>query len=456
MMTTPLEYLETRKEAILDLLKDFAAISSVSTDPAYADGMRRAANWVLSRLQEAGIESRIVPTKGHPIVYGEWMGAPDAPTILVYGHYDVQPPDPLEKWRTPPFEPTVVDGKLYGRGVSDDKGPVLIPLMVADAYMKTLGRLPVNIRFVIEGEEEVGSPSLEPLMHEQPDLFKADFVLSADGAMWRIDEPSITAASRGMTGLEFRVQGAAKDLHSGRYGGAVANPLHAIAQLVNSLHREDGSVAVAGFYDDVIALSASERADIQNLPFDEAQYLKNIGAPSVFGEPGYDTLERQWTRPTLELNGMWGGYQGPGSKSVIPNEAFAKITCRLVANQNPDDIREKVAKHLREHCPIGVTLEIVSDKHGAPPYHIPVDHPGLQVAKRALQSVYQQEPLVVRMGGTLPIAEAFKRLFDMDMVFFSFSTADEDFHAPNEYFRIQRLYDGLRTWALYWDYLSQT
>ena len=445
---------ESQRDAILQKLIEFAAIPSVSTDPAYADGMQRAAQWVLAQLREADIEARIVPTQGHPVVYGEWLGAPGKPTILVYGHYDVQPPDPLDKWITPPFEPTVRDGRLYGRGVSDDKGPMLIPLLIAQRFMKTNGSLPVNVRFVFEGEEEIGSPSLEPLMREQPDLFAADFVLSADGAMWRIDEPSITVASRGMTGLEIRLQGAGKDLHSGRHGGAVANPLRSIADLIHSLYQEDGSVAVEGFYDDVQPLTDAERAAIRNLPFDAETYLESIGAPAQFGEPSYSILEQQWTRPTLEINGMWGGYQGAGSKSVIPHEAFAKITCRLVPNQNPDDIRRNVERHLNAHCPNGVTLEIASDTHGAYPYRIPVDHIGLQVAQDALREVYQQEPVTVRMGGTLPFAAAFKQRFNMDMVFFSFSTADEDFHAPNEFFRIQRLFDGLRAWTIYWEKLS--
>lgn len=452
----PLDYMAARHELYLDKLIEFASIPSVSTDPSYAENIQQAAGWAKKQLDEAGITARIIETQGHPVVYGEWLAAPDAPTILIYGHYDVQPPDPLDKWETAPFEPTIRDGRLYARGVSDDKGPVLIPLIVAQAYMATEGKLPINVRFLIEGEEEVGSPSIEPLMREQPDLFQADFVLSADGAMWRIDEPSITIASRGMTGLEFRIQGAAKDLHSGRHGGAVANPLHAIAALVASLHHPDGRVAVSGFYDDVLLLSDNERDEIRNLPFEESRYLREIGTISGFGETGYTTLEQQWIRPTLEVNGMWGGYQGPGGKSVIPSEAFAKITCRLVSNQDPDDIREKVVQHLQSHCPTGVKLDIQTDKHGAYPYHIASNHIGLQIAKQALQSVYQQDALMVRMGGTLPIASSFKNLFDMDMVFFSFSTADEDFHAPNEFFRIQRLYDGLRTWAIYWDMLAKT
>ncbi|MEZ4666387.1 MAG: dipeptidase [Anaerolineae bacterium] len=458
-MVDPLTRLESQHSNILGKLIEFAAISSVSTDPAYSSGMRQAGEWVLAELQAASIESRIIPTQGHPVVYGEWLHAPGAPTILVYGHYDVQPPDPLDKWITPPFEPTIRDGRLYGRGVSDDKGPMIIPLMVAQAFMKTENALPINVRFLFEGEEEIGSPSLEPLMVAQPELFQADFVLSADGAMWRTDEPSITVASRGMVGLELRLQGAAKDLHSGRHGGAVANPLHAMAQLIHSLHHDDGKIAIEGFYDDVRPLFESVRQEIRNLPYDGETYLRSIGATEQVGEPGYSILEQQWTRPTVEVNGMWGGYQGAGSKSVIPNEAFAKITSRLVPDQKPDDILNKLQRHLESNCPAGVSISITGDKHGAEPYSISVDHIGLKVARMALKEVYQKDPVIVRMGGTLPIASSFKRLFDMDMVFFSFSTADEDFHAPNEFFRIQRLYDGLRAWTIYWkmlgDQLSQ-
>ena len=291
-------------------------------------------------------------------------------------------------------------------------------------------------------------------MDKQPDLFRADLVLSADGAMWRVDEPSITISSRGMFGFEFRVQGAGKDLHSGRHGGAVANPLHAIAYLIDSLHTADGRVAVAGFYDDVQTFSDETRASIQNLPFDEKRYLEEVSASAIFGEEGYSTLERQWIRPTLEINGMWGGYQGPGSKSVIPHEAHAKITCRLVADQDPEDIRAKVVAHLQSNLPPGVQMQITHEKAGARPYQVTANHIGLKIAEKVLSEVYQQPPLVVRMGGTLPISELFKRHFDMDTIFFSFSTADEDFHAPNEFFRIHRLHEGLKAWALYWEYLG--
>ena len=449
-------YLEARRDQALQDLIEFASIASVSTDPAYQAEMAAAAQWVADRLVQAGMDAvEVIETDGHPAVYAEWLHAPGAPTILVYGHYDVQPPDPLDKWRSDPFAPQVREGRLYGRGVSDDKGPMLIPLLAAQAYMATAGRLPVNVKFLFEGEEEVGSPSLEPLIAAYAARLAADFALSADGAMWRIDDPSVTVSSRGMTGLEFRLRGAAKDLHSGRHGGAVANPLHALAELVAGLHTPDGRVAVAGFYDDVAELSAVERAELAALPFDDAAYLREVGAPALFGEAGYTTAERMWVRPTLEVNGMGGGYQGAGSKTVIPGEAMAKITCRLVPNQRPADIAAKIVRHLEEYTPPGVTLEMVrGGGHDALPYRIPDDHPGLLTAVDVLRSVYGQEPLKVRMGGTLPVSELFRRLLGIDTVFFSFSTADEDFHAPNEFFRVQRLYDGLKAWAMYWERLA--
>ena len=448
--------LESHHDRILADLIDFAAIPSVSTDPAHASDIDRAARWVAAAIEAAGPFSvRRLETARHPAIYAEWLGAPGAPTVLVYGHYDVQPEDPLAKWHSPPFTPTVRDGRLYARGVSDDKGPMLIPIKVAEAFFRRAGALPVNIKFLIEGEEEIGSPSLDTLIRDNRTLLAADVVLSADGAMWRIDEPSLTVASRGLAGLELTLRGAAKDLHSGRHGGAIANPLHAMARLIASLHDANGRVAVQGFYDDVVELTADERAEIAALPFDEARYLEQVGASAAFGEPGYSTLERQWTRPTLEVNGMWGGYEGPGSKTVIPTEAHAKITCRLVPNQDPEKIVTLVTRHLESHIPAGTRLSITPGDHGARAASIAVDHFALREAGAALQEVYGVRPLVVRMGGTVPIAELFQRHLGLPTVFFSFSTADEDYHAPNEFFRVHRLHEGLEAWARLLDRLGQ-
>ena len=312
-----LAHLVASHDRILSELVEFAAIPSVSTDPAHAADMEAARRWVAASLAAAGpLSVRTIATGGNPVVYGEWLGAPGKLTVLVYGHYDVQPPDPLAKWHSPPFAPTVRGGRLYARGVSDDKGPMLIPIKVAEAFFAVAGGLPINVKFLLEGEEEIGSPSLDTFIEQHKELLAADVVLSADGAMWRIDEPSLTVSSRGLVGLELTLTGASKDLHSGRHGGGVANPLQAMARLIASLHQPDGRVAVAGFYEKVRELTLAERAAIAALPFDERVYLAQVGAPSATGEPGYTTLERQWTRPTVEVNGMWGGYEGPGQKTV--------------------------------------------------------------------------------------------------------------------------------------------
>ncbi len=456
MTETTFDYLAAHRDAILADLIAFVAIPSVSTDPAHRGDVEAAARWVAEQLAAAGpFAVQIIPTPRNPVVYAEWLGATGKPTVLVYGHYDVQPPDPLDKWQSEPFTPTIRDGRLYARGVSDDKGPMLIPIKVAEAFFATTGALPINVKMMFEGEEEIGSPSLEGFIRDHADLLRADFVISADGAMWRINEPSLTVASRGLAALEFDLEGPGKDLHSGRHGGGVANPLHALAQLIASLHSADGRVAVEGFYDAVRELTPQEHAEIAALPFDEAAYLAQVGASAAFGEPGYTTLERQWTRPTLEVNGMWGGYQGPGSKTVTPSEAHAKLSCRLVPDQDPHDIAEKVARHLKARVPPGTRLTIRPGDHGALPYRIPADHPALRAADAALRAVYGVWPLIVRMGGTVPVCEFFRRHMRLDTVFFSFSTADEDFHAPNEFFRVHRLYEGLEAWARLWARLGE-
>ena len=312
--------LEQRQDESLADLLTFAAIPSVSAQAVHKPDMEKAADWLAQRLRQAGLKTvETWPTAGHAAVYAEYLDAgKDAPTILIYGHYDVQPPEPLEKWRTPPFTPTVQQDKIYGRGVSDDKGPLLIAVQAVDACLSALGRLPVNVKFLFEGEEEIGSVHLPALVEQQKGRLSADFVLSADGGMWSAETPSLTVSARGLAALEFTLRGPAKDLHSGRHGGSVQNPLHAIAALIASLHDDSGRVAVAGFYDGVSEPTPQQREEIKNLPFSDADYLAQTGAPTLYGESGYSTLERQWLRPTLELNGLWGGYTGEGSKTVLP------------------------------------------------------------------------------------------------------------------------------------------
>jgi acetylornithine deacetylase/succinyl-diaminopimelate desuccinylase-like protein len=404
--------------------------------------MRRAARWLAGQLRFAGGE--VLETDGHPVVLGEWTGAPGRPTILVYGHYDVQPPGDGSEWESPPFEPDVRDGRIYARGATDDKGPLLIPIKVAEAFLARDGALPLNVRFLFEGEEEVGSRSLPAFLRAHSERLRSDLVVSADGAMWRSSEPSVTIAARGLVALELAVRGAASDLHSGRHGGAVPNPLRALAELVAGLHAPGGRVAVAGFYDDVAGLAQADREALARIPFDEEVYREEVGASVLAGEPGFTALERIWTRPTLEVNELAGG----GPFTVIPREARAHLTCRLVPEQRPEAIASAIAAHVAERCPSGVEATVSAEAGAVPAYAIPADHPGVVAAGRALRAVYpEQEPLLVRMGGTLPAASIFDELLGLKTVFFSFSSGDENLHAPNEFFRLARLREGMCAWA---------
>lgn len=454
-MDPVLRLLADNERRYLDELAEFVAIPSVSTDPTHAGDVRRAADWVAARLRRAGdLEVETWDTAHHPAVFGRWHGAPGAPTVLIYGHMDVQPPDPLDKWDSPPFVLTARNGRLYGRGVSDDKASMLIPILVAEAFFAAGTPPPVNLRFLFEAEEEIGSPSLPGLVRERRDALACDVVLSADGGMMRADVPSITVSARGLASLEFTVRGPQKDLHSGRHGGGVANPLHAAAALVASLH-DGGRVAVDGFYDDVETTEPVLLAALARLSFDEARYLAEVGASAAVGEPGYGTLARQWYRPTLEVNGLYGGYEGPGSKTVLPSEAHVKITCRLVPRQQPGDVVGKVRRHLERHCPPGVRLTIEDDGHGAAAYRVSPESRAVRAAADTLADVFGRPADVVGMGGTVPIVSTFRDTLGVDTVFFSFSVADEDIHAPNEFYRPERFRLGLEAWARLWRRLAE-
>jgi acetylornithine deacetylase/succinyl-diaminopimelate desuccinylase-like protein len=435
------------QDSLLETLRRFVAIPSVSTDPSFSDGIAQGAAFLANFLMECGFEhASIEPTGGHPVVRADWLHAEEKPTILVYGHYDVQPPDPLDAWASPPFEATLKDNRLYGRGVSDDKGPMIAALGALAAYLGATGNLPVNIKLLFEGEEEVSSANLDQFVADHADELAADFVLSADGAMWRVDLPTVTTACRGLCALEIKVSGAAKDLHSGRHGGAVANPLQGLAHLLAALHASDGSVSVPGFYDGIEEPDQKTRASIAALPFDEDAYLRSVGAPEGVGEAGWSLLERNWLRPTLEINGISGGYSGPGKKTVIPAEARAKISCRLVPGQDPVDILNKVERAVLNACPRGVSVSVEREKGIAHPFAISRQHPALQLAMQVLEEIYGQPAQPVRMGATIPIGQIFAQRLGLGTVFFSFSTADEDYHAPNEFFRVERMHDGIRAW----------
>jgi acetylornithine deacetylase/succinyl-diaminopimelate desuccinylase-like protein len=430
-------------------LMEFLSIPSISSDPARKPDLRRAAEWVAAQLAFAN--GRVVETAGHPVVLGEWLEAPGAPTILVYGHYDVQPPGDEAEWETPAFSPSVRDGRIYARGATDDKGPMLVPLKVAEAFLDELGALPLNVRFLFEGEEEIGSPSLAGVLRGRRDELDADVVVSADGAMWRASEPSIAIAAKGILALDVVVTGPGTDLHSGRHGGAVQNPLHALSQLLAGLHEPDGTVAVGGFYDDVLPLRDADRAALTRVPFDEEAYRLEVGVPALHGEPGFSTLERLWTRPTLEVNGVEGG----GRFTVIPRQARAHITCRLVPDQDPAAIFAAVRAHLQAQRPPGVEVAVEAEPGAVPAYAIASDHPAVRAATKALAAVYpDDETLLVRIGGTLPAASLFHEILGLKTLLFSFSTADEQLHAPNEFFRLSRLGEGMRAWAELWRLLA--
>jgi acetylornithine deacetylase/succinyl-diaminopimelate desuccinylase-like protein len=434
--------------AYLDELSGFVAVPSISRD-AGQDTMQAAARWLTDRLGFAA--GRVVPTRGHPAVLAEWLGAPGAPTILVYGHYDVQPVGDPAEWATPPFQ-LCVDGEVMrGRGVSDDKGPVYVALKTAQAFIEQEGRLPLNVKFLFEGEEEIGSPHLPEFVAAHAGELAADLVVSADGAMWRPGEPSLALASKGLVSLDIVVSGARTDLHSGRYGGTVANPLHVLCDIVAGLHDHEGRVAVAGFYDGIPQLAPARRQQIASVPFDDAGYISDLGVPETYGEPGYTTLERLWERPTLEVNGIDGG----GKYTVIPHRAVAHVSCRLVPGQDPDAILEAIAAHVRRHDAPGVCVQVRADQARVPAYTIPAGHPAIRAATAALEAVYPGRPVLLTcIGGTLPATDLFERELGAKTLFFSFSTADENLHAPNEFMRIPRLREGMRAWEVLWRLLG--
>jgi acetylornithine deacetylase/succinyl-diaminopimelate desuccinylase-like protein len=438
------------RERYVRELVGFLEIPSVSGDDARGASMRSAASWLVEQLEFAG--GRLVETGGHPAVLGDWLGAPGAPTILVYGHYDVQPPGDEAEWASPAFEPSVRNGRIYARGATDDKGPVFIALKVAEAFHAQSGRLPLNVRFLFEGEEEIGSPSLPAFLEAHHDVLAADLVVSADGAMWRPSEPSIAIAAKGLLALDLIVTGPSADLHSGRHGGAVQNPNHALAEIIAGLHAPDGAVAVAGFYDDVVPLTSRERDALARVPFDEEAYRLQVGVPALHGEPGHSTLERLWTRPTLEVNGIEGG----GSFTVIPRRARAHITCRLAPGQSPEALLAAITRHVEAHVPRGVVVRVEAARGAVPAYSIAADHPAVVAAAAALRTVYpDSEPLLVRIGGTLPAAVLFERILGLKTLLFSFSISDENLHAPNEFFRLERLEEGMRAWAELWRRLAE-
>lgn len=441
-------YIAAHDARHLDELKEFLRIPSASSLPEYRDEVRRAAEWVATQLRTLGAQDvALLPTMGNPVVYGHWPAPAGAPTALLYGHYDVQPPDPLGLWQTPPFEPTVRDGKLYARGAADDKGNMFAPLKAIEAVIATHGALPIGVKCMFEGEEEIGSPSLPGFVRENTALLAADFALCADGGMYGPDTPSLTVGTKGIAAAQIDLTTANTDLHSGQHGAAAPNAVEALARLVTTLHDDAGRVTVDGFYDDVRDLTDAERAQMAAVPFDEEAYKQELGIAALWGEPGYTPTERRWARPTIDLNGIWGGFEGVGLKTVTPCEAHAKITCRLVPNQDPAAVLDAIEAHVNAHCPPGAQVRFTRFPGAARAFAVRADHPVLTAAGDVLRDLYGKEPYVVRGGGTLPIATTLQESLGADMIFFSWGMPDDQVHAPNESWRLSGFRDARRAYA---------
>lgn len=447
-------YLQTHREAHLEELKTFLRFPSVSTDPAHRGDVAACAEHLAELARKVGFEHvELWPTAGHPVVYGDWLHAAGAPTVVVYGHYDVQPADPLALWQTPPFDPQVRDGQLYARGASDDKGPTFMHLKAFEALLATTGGLPVNVKLFLEGEEEIGSAHLTECLEAHLDQLRGDLLVISDTTMLGPDQPSICYGLRGLAALQVDVQGANRDLHSGLYGGAAPNAIHALVELLATLHDSEGRVTVPGFYDDVDVLTIEEAEAYHELHFDEAELMAEIGVKELVGEPEHPAIERLWTRPTLEINGIYGGFQGEGTKTVIPAEAHAKITCRLVPHQTGRGIQQLLARHLEASAPKGVTVSVQLADAGEP-YVTPFDHPAIQLAADAYTHAYGKRAVFTRMGGSIPIVETFERMLHVPVVLMGFGLNTENFHAPNEHFALDNFDKGLRTLCYYWLHLA--
>jgi acetylornithine deacetylase/succinyl-diaminopimelate desuccinylase-like protein len=453
-MQNVIDFIDTHRRRFVDELVAWVRIPSVSSDPAHAQDVRRSAEHLATELRGLGAgRVEIWPTAGHPAVFGEWRQAHGKPTLLVYGHHDVQPVDPLGEWISPPFEPAQREGRLWGRGVVDDKGQVHIHAKAIESFVKTVGKLPINLKLIVEGEEEIGSVNLDALLHDHAADLASDFVCVSDTAMFGRGLPSLCVGLRGLSYVELFVEGPSLDLHSGSFGGAVMNPVNALAKMIASLHDEGGRVAVAGFYDDVVALGDAERKQIASLPFDEQSWLRSTGAPATWGEEGYSTLERTWARPTLDCCGIGGGFQGEGAKTIIPARASAKISCRLVPNQEPNDIARKLTEHLRRVAPPGVRVRIET-LHGARPYLAPTDHPVYGVAQRAFSKAFGKPTVFIREGGSIPFVRTIADATGKPCLLMGFGQPDENAHAPNEWLDLDNYLLGIKSAAYLYDEIA--
>ncbi|MFF2447437.1 dipeptidase [Neobacillus sp. NPDC058068] len=440
------ELLSSNYDKNVEELKELLRIPSISSLSEHKEDIQHAASWISNKLKSIGMEHvEIIQTKGHPIIYADWIHQENAPTVLVYGHYDVQPVDPIGLWETPPFEPTIRDEKIFARGATDDKGQMFLHIKAVETLMEMDGKLPVNIKFCIEGEEEIGSPNLLHFLSENKEKLSCDVVLISDTDMWDKGVPAITCSLRGLCALEVSLKTANSDLHSGMFGGGVQNANQLLIQLLSTLHDANGKVNVDHFYDDVVELTEFEKEQMAALGFDEEKLKQSLGLTDLTGgEQNYPYRERISSRPTLEMNGLWGGFQGEGTKTVIPNEAHAKITCRLVNNQNPEKIQELIVKHLEEHAPKGCSVKVSLGNAGNP-LLIPIDSPMIQKAAEAYENVYGKSPVYKREGGSIPIVLDFSQSLNVPVVLMGFGLPGENLHAPNEHFHLENFDKGILT-----------
>src|SRR6188508_963191 len=442
-MNNVIDFINTHRDRYVEELKQYLAIPSISALPQHAADVKRCAEWTAEEMKRIGLQNvRLIETPGFPVVYGDWLGAEGAPTILFYGHYDVQPVDPVELWESPPFEATVRDGEIYARGSADDKGQVFMHFKAIEAHLKQTGKLPVNMKFILEGEEEVGSANLDDFIRAHKTELGADVVVISDSAMFGRGVPSICYGLRGLVYFQIDLRGSSTDLHSGSFGGAVANPGFVLAQMIAQMKDRGGRIKIPGFYDDVRPLQDEERQAWASLPFNEKKYKKDFGIPKLFGETGYTTLERTWVRPTLEVNGLLSGFTGEGAKTVLPAVAMAKISMRLVPNQQPNKIADLFQKYVEDIAPKTVELK-VTRMHGGKPWMTSYDNPYVQAAGRAIEKGFGRAPIFTREGGSIPVVSTFQEELGLPSVLFGVGLPDENAHAPNEKLDVSNFHNGI-------------
>jgi acetylornithine deacetylase/succinyl-diaminopimelate desuccinylase-like protein len=442
-MDNVIDFINVNRDRYIEELKALLAIPSVSALPQHKADVRRCAEWCVDEMRRIGLQNaQLFETPGNPVVYADWLGAPGAPTILFYGHYDVQPVDPVELWESPPFEATIRDGEIYARGAADDKGQVFMHLKAVEAYLKQNSRLPVNMKFILEGEEEVGSENLDDFIRAHKDDLKADVVVISDSAMFARGVPSICYGLRGLVYFQIDLRGSSTDLHSGSFGGAVANPAFVLAQMIAQMKDRSGRIRIPGFYDDVKPLQDEERQAWASLPFSEKKYRKDFGIPKLFGETGFTTLERTWARPTLEVNGLLSGFTGEGAKTVLPAVAMAKISMRLVPDQDPNKIADLFQAYVEGIAPKTMELK-VTRMHGGKPWMTSFDNPYVQAAGRAIEKGFGRKPIFTREGGSIPVVSTFQEELGLPSVLFGVGLPDENAHAPNEKLDLSNFHNGI-------------